>query len=362
MYVVLTKKCFCFARDNCCTHTHRRATYEKWFGSNARSVCVFPVFSLSLDTLPELHMANLSTRIPYLLSLLLIAIPSGIQTSNILLVPAVPKGSHMMVLSNIGHELVRRGHNVTMILSGAYRQQRSDNPEDNLRYVYYAPVLTEVDFDHICSGMTTAGLTGQYISWLVDKMSSDNMDKQLLECDGLLGDEHLMASLHDANFDVAVIDKVNGMYLCPLGEYLKEHFQVPLIAFQNVPARSGVTLLANRSPYNPAYMPEITSGLDNNLPAFSDRFYNTVYSIGFTMITSLASLLHADIRVKYGVSHSSPDLADAELWLLNTHSAFDYPRPFMPNTIAVGGLTTKPASPLDQVIMGAVKEHVKGIL
>ncbi|XP_072014401.1 2-hydroxyacylsphingosine 1-beta-galactosyltransferase-like [Amphiura filiformis] len=40
-------------------------------------------------------------------------------------------------------------------------------------------------------------------------------------------------------------------------------------------------------------------------------------------------------------------LAEAELWFLHTNFALDFPRPLMPNVIPVGGLTTKPAQPLN---------------
>ena len=43
-------------------------------------------------------------------------------------------------------------------------------------------------------------------------------------------------------------------------------------------------------------------------------------------------------------------LSEAELFLINTHFALDFPRPLPPNVIPVGGLTTKPAQPLSEVI------------
>ena len=274
----------------------------------------------------------------------MIIIAPGVQPSNILLVPGAGEGSHFYVMSNIAKELTSRGHNVTMLVSEIFRDQYTS--DDNLNFAFFKANHTREDFDSVISGMTNAGLRGEYISWMMDLMKTDYMDREVDECAKLLGDAQLLSAFRDSNFSVSVVDNI---FFCPVTLYLKQQYEVPYVALTALNGRNFATKLDNRSPYNPSYMPELTSGLGDHLPSFSDRLFSSAYALFLLSMMKGVTGPYENLKEQYGISHLSSEHSNAELWLVNTHFAFDFPRPLLPNTIAVGGLTTKPSKPLDQV-------------
>ena len=112
---------------------------------------------------------------------------------------------------------------------------------------------------------------------------------------------------------------------------------------------------AHHQPINSAYMPPAFSGYSDKM-SFPQRLFSAVLSVlqwpnpltepfGFPNFRRL--------KEEYNISKSLFRIMDdAELWFVNSHFAFDYPHPVMPDTIFVGGLTTKPAKPLPEVSGG----------
>ena len=296
------------------------------------------------------------------LSLLLIVITSnGIQSSNILLVPASGEGSHSFIMSSIAKELVSRGHNITMLMSGMYRDKHAASNNDQERrfnFVFFKANFTLSDMHEIIAGITDAALHGEYLTYMIKLLgTSDFMLRHVDECAKLLGDRQLMAAFRDSNVSLAVVD---SSFLCPIGQYLKQDQGVPYVALSALSTRQSAVLLFNRSPYNPSYMPEFTSGSSDRLQSFSDRLYNSIFATFLSGLTLSFANPFEDIKKQHGISHMSSEHTDAELWLVNTHFAFDFPRPLLPNTIAVGGLTTKPSKPLKQVSHNTMNTGVAG--
>ena len=107
----------------------------------------------------------------------------------------------------------------------------------------------------------------------------------------------------------------------------------------------------NVYPTNPAYIPEAFSGLDTRM-SFMERVTNMLFSTVNTLNGRRLLYNFDQLKLKYNIKPEKSTfqaLSKAELFFINTHFAFDFPRPLPPNVVPVGGLTTKPANPLKQV-------------
>ena len=101
-----------------------------------------------------------------------------------------------------------------------------------------------------------------------------------------------------------------------------------------------------------AYVPEFNSLLTDHMNLLQ-RMKNTgVYLISRIGISFLVLPKYERIMQKYNLlpEKSMYDLVyGSSLWMLCTDVALEFPRPTLPNVVYVGGILTKPASPLPEV-------------
>ncbi|XP_072034360.1 UDP-glucuronosyltransferase 2B14-like isoform X2 [Amphiura filiformis] len=90
-------------------------------------------------------------------------------------------------------------------------------------------------------------------------------------------------------------------------------------------------------------MPEVTSGFDHVMP-FSERLINFAACLFYVVVYNMVDP-SKELRVQHELD-SSISCEDAELMLINTNFVLDFPRPLLPNTKTVGGLTSGPVRPL----------------
>ncbi|XP_072014709.1 UDP-glucuronosyltransferase 2A1-like isoform X1 [Amphiura filiformis] len=265
---------------------------------------------------------------------------SLVAGSNILITPMNGEGSHFFIAEVIGNELINRGHNVTLLLGDVFRKPTQHSSKFN--YVYYKSHATLEQFRYFMEACTRAGLKGEYASFAMTNMSWQTVTTAK-ECDTLLSSATEMAQLRDAKFDVAVTDLGRP---CPVAQLLG----VPYVLLSPIMAIPSAYLLANRNEVNPAYMPDMLRGYDHTM-TFQERLLNTLSAVVLTLVTNIVvQPLIDDLKASHG---DLPDAAsllftDAELWLLNSHFALDFPRGLLPNTQMVGGLTSKPPKPLSK--------------
>ena len=98
-----------------------------------------------------------------------------------------------------------------------------------------------------------------------------------------------------------------------------------------------------------AYVPEFNSLLTDHMNLLQ-RMKNTgIYLISRIGISFLVLPKYERIMQKYNLlpEKSMYDLVyGSSLWMLCTDVALEFPRPTLPNVVYVGGILTKPASPL----------------
>ena len=82
---------------------------------------------------------------------------------------------------------------------------------------------------------------------------------------------------------------------------------------------------------------------------FYERIVNVLSVLFFYILMTSVANPCEDIRLDFDIVHTTQYYEDADLFLVNTNFALDFPRPVLPNTVPVGGLTTKPRNSLDKV-------------
>ncbi|XP_072024403.1 UDP-glucuronosyltransferase 2C1-like isoform X2 [Amphiura filiformis] len=267
--------------------------------------------------------------------------------SNILLVPLSGVGSHYQVMLNVAKELLHRGHNITMLVTDLFAHENtpSNNPiEGAIHFIFFPTAFTMDEYLEIMTNMTTAGLQGRYVEWLMEITTGENNFQQKMqkECENLLANQGILSILGDSNVDLVVADMTGG---CPIHQYLRKNNGIPYVALSAVLTIPGISIIANRASFNPAYMPEITSGL-GHVMSFTQRLKNVGTSLLFTVLFNEMTDPNREVRIQHGLTNITIFCEDAELILINTNFVLDFPRPFLPNTKAVGGLTVAPGRPL----------------
>ncbi|XP_072045057.1 UDP-glucuronosyltransferase 2A1-like [Amphiura filiformis] len=265
-----------------------------------------------------------------------------ISTSNILVVPMESDGSHYFVMKSIADELVSRGHHVTMLLNGIYKDKVTAKSSPGIQMEFFKSNFTLQDHEDFLTGMTNAGLRGEYFSYFMENLD-EFMARTVADCHNILYDVAFMSRLKNSNFQVALVD---FGFECPLLQLLKRDIGLPYIAVSALLALPSYMMISNRKPYNPAYMPELMIGSFDHKMFFYDRLINTLLGLLLNIMTVAIDHPLEETFSQFGIPNELLRHADADLWLMNTHFAFDFPRPFLPNSKPVGGLTTQPAKSL----------------
>ena len=95
-------------------------------------------------------------------------------------------------------------------------------------------------------------------------------------------------------------------------------------------------------------MPEMMSAFDHRM-SFKERLINTGWTLFFLGLMSMFSNPYEKLRHDFDIADATPFYDDSELFLVNTHFSLDFPKPILPGTVMVGGLTTRPSQILDTV-------------
>ena len=275
-----------------------------------------------------------SVFLPLFLTMLTVS-----MAGNILLVPLFGEGSHYIAMNSIATEMVNRGHNITMLVSSQYKENLSSlHGQDRYHFEVFKPSVFQESLHELWKNGTSAALGGKYTEWIMTNViGSDFENKLMLECRNMLGDKGLMSRLRNSNFDLAVEDM---NHRCPIVQYLRKNIGLPYVALALLLPPSS-TNLANRWPFNPSYMPEMFSTFDHVM-SFQERLINTGWTLFFIGLVSMFSNPYEELRHDFDITDTTIFYDDAELFLINSHFSLDFPRPTLPNTVMVGGLTSGP--------------------
>ncbi|XP_071511971.1 UDP-glucuronosyltransferase 1A6-like [Diadema antillarum] len=271
----------------------------------------------------------------YLLSLLI----SQSSGHNILVNAILGKGSHFHLSAAISEQLVKRGYNVTYLVSNAF--------EDKIRGGQYGHMFHLEVFTHPIPVMEVHEMFNN-LSQLAfsppNQMKEFKLVLKLTEarkqdCDTLLNDEKLMSRLRLSNFSAVLYDMT---WLC--GAIIAEELGIPHFTVCPFPNPCMVTTSAG-SIFSPSFIPVLTTPFSNRM-TFHQRLINTITYVLISIIGKIFMIdTYSDITARYG---KSPDkvFEQSKLWLVNSDFVGEYPCALSPNVIPVGGLTTRDPHPL----------------
>ncbi|ELU07253.1 hypothetical protein CAPTEDRAFT_43985, partial [Capitella teleta] len=153
--------------------------------------------------------------------------------------------------------------------------------------------------------------------------------------------EASLAELDEADIDIAVVD---GTFMTDFKYLVPHRLGVPFVSVSDFfdPWHTGVPWLPSFTPY---WLLPYSHEMN-----FLERMKNTALYF-YVRLVGISPKVSPEIVAKYSEfgSFSSPDeiSAKSKLWILTSDPVLDYPKPMMPNMIEAGGISTKPAKPLD---------------
>ncbi|XP_071511972.1 UDP-glucuronosyltransferase 2A1-like [Diadema antillarum] len=253
----------------------------------------------------------------------------------------IGKGSHFYLSAAISEQLVKRGYNVTYLVSNAFEDRIRDGQYGLMFHLevftHPIPVMEVHEMFNNLSQLAFSPPNPTKEFKIVEKL----MEARKHDCDTLLNDEKLISRLRSSNFSVVLYDIT---WLC--GAIIAEELGIPLFALSPLPNPCMFTTSAG-SVFNPSFLPVYysTTPFSNRMTSYQ-RLINTINYV----LTSIASKIivfdrYSDITERYGKSPGEI-FAQAKLWLVNSDFAGEYPCALSPNVIPVGGLTIQDPRPL----------------
>ncbi|XP_071785873.1 UDP-glucuronosyltransferase 2C1-like isoform X2 [Asterias amurensis] len=301
--------------------------------------------------------------------LLWICLIQYVQAGKILMSAGVDT-THYLFSSKIGRELVRRGNDVTFLLSSSYSHRLNSSDTEWFKFQVYDSPYTYGEIRNMTHRFGLEALNGTYqkttdyskilmrlICGGKSEQTEEERQEQLKptkpmskylahECNALLGDDETMERLRGLNFDLMTFDIIN-----PCMALVAQKLSLRYAIITAAPLVNGFHDRWFDVPSNPAYIPLVMSPSGDSM-AFMERFRNTVtWFVMSAVVDHFTFRPYEELRIKYNIRPdlTMPDIIRAaEIWISNTHFAMEYARPIMPNMIMVGGLSADESKPLDR--------------
>lgn len=266
-----------------------------------------------------------------LLSLLCCCSLEPVEAGKVLVVPT--DGSHWLSMKILVKELVRKGHEVLVLIpetSLLIAESESFKTE-----IYKMPI-TKAELDRTLENFkdrifNMSPVFTQIINNLDLFVNYTNV--QVRACKDLLSNESIISKLTQVHFDVVLTDP-----FIPCGAILAQKFSIPAIYFlHDLPG--SLDMAANQIPTPPSFVPVALSG-NTNVMNFPQRVKNILM---YGLESYLNTLLYYEfdklvIEELKEISSYKELLGRGAFWLLRSDFAFDWPKPIMPNMALIGGI------------------------
>ncbi|XP_071500003.1 UDP-glucuronosyltransferase 2C1-like [Diadema antillarum] len=261
------------------------------------------------------------------------------QAANILITSGSNSGSHFSVLSTVGKALVDRGHTITALISDAYAYKTKEPQHAHLNFDIFRESETSLSRDW----------PAIYAKYLVEKKVSPfgnlfhwmppAVTSLVRNCRDMI--DHFVGKA--VRYDLFLFD---GHSPCSL--FLAGRLNIPYVIL--IP--SGIKpSLARRHGISDTstYYPEMSTGLSYRM-SFFQRVSNTIAALsGDAVVFFEYDVLSFMLSFSFNITTPIRSLAsNAQLVLVNSDFAVDFPFPLQPNVVTVGGLTTRPNKPLSE--------------
>ncbi|XP_060635009.2 2-hydroxyacylsphingosine 1-beta-galactosyltransferase [Anolis sagrei] len=256
------------------------------------------------------------------------------RAAKIIVVPPIMFESHLYIFKTLASALHEQGHQTVFLLS----EGREIPPSNHYRLQRYPGIFNTTTSDEFLQSKMRSIFSGR----LTALELFDILDHYSKNCDMIVGNKKLLQALKQEKFDLLLVDP-NEMCGFVIAHLLGIKYAVFSTGLW-YPAEVG-------APAPLAYVPEFNSLLTDHMNLL-ERLKNTiVYLVSRFGVSFLVLPKYERIMQKYNVqpAKSMYELVhDSSLWMLCTDVALEFPRPTLPNVVYVGGILTKPASPLPE--------------
>ncbi|XP_010594015.2 UDP-glucuronosyltransferase 2B17-like isoform X3 [Loxodonta africana] len=260
--------------------------------------------------------------------------------------------SHWINIKIILHELIQRGHEVTVLTSSASILIDPNTPSA-IKFEVYPTSLTKDDFEIFFMKFTrkwTYDLPKDtfwtYFSQ-IQEMEWEYSDFIENLCKEAVFNKKLMMKLQKSRFDVVLAD-----IIAPCGELLAELLKIPFVYSVRFTYGYTVEKYSGGLLTPPSYVPIVLSELQDRM-TFLERVKNMIYVLYFDFWFQALNekkwdQFYSDVLGRPTTLYET--MGKADIWLIRTYWDIEFPRPFLPHFDFVGGLHCKPASPLPKVL------------
>ncbi|KAM4708015.1 UDP-glucuronosyltransferase 2A2-like isoform 1-T1 [Discoglossus pictus] len=280
--------------------------------------------------------------------LLPVSFLSTAYSGKVLVWPA--DGSHWLNLKLVLEELVRKGHEITVLVPAVNLLIDHTQPSP-LKFELFPVPFTKEKFEETFEEFIKLWVYEvPYLSyWEFYKRIKNAMaGAQLLQkqtCDGVFKNMELLDRLQMKKFDVLISDP-----LVPCGEIVAEVLKVPFVYTFRFSMGNSMERLCGKLPSPSSYVPGAMVELSDSM-SFTERVKNTLFYLFqdvlfFLMFGNYWNEYYSEILGR--PTTFCETMGKAEIWLIRTYWDFEYPRPILPNFEFVGGLHCKPAKPLPE--------------
>ncbi|XP_008400804.1 UDP-glucuronosyltransferase 2C1 [Poecilia reticulata] len=261
--------------------------------------------------------------------------------------------SHWLNMRTIIEELVRRNHKVTVLVPDASPSVNYNSSQDAAKYnflVFKVP-FSRSDMNNIMQDFIQFSMYKAHNSSLLDRFlvpltilgKLSQIGKQ--QCDAMLKNQQLMATLRDAAFDVVILDP---MVMC--GDLVAEVLGLPLVLSLRFSFGSTMERHCGQAPMPASFIPASPLPYSDHM-TFRERLVNMLTYTGTSVLSELYWRTTVDsfyTDIKGSPTSFCSSLGRADVWLIRTFWDIETPRPIPPNFFYVGGLHCRPAHPLPE--------------
>ncbi|XP_015269424.1 PREDICTED: UDP-glucuronosyltransferase 1-1-like [Gekko japonicus] len=243
-------------------------------------------------------------------------------------------GSHWLSMQSVLKQLKQNGHEAVVV---APETNMHIKPSDDLYTMKTYPVpFTQEELEETYRDAMNGVF--EEIPFLVRFVRTYNRVKTTTAllystCTSLLYNQELMKYFEQSKFDALFTDP-----MMPCGQIVAEYLGIPSIFFlRGIPC--GLDSEALQCPSPPSYVPRVFTTYTDHM-TFAERVKNLLLRLSESFLCRFlyspysnlaAEFLQKDTTIKELLSHGS-------VWLMRADSAFDYPKPLMPNMVSIGGI------------------------
>ncbi|MGH0138735.1 UNVERIFIED_CONTAM: hypothetical protein FKN15_037135 [Acipenser sinensis] len=272
--------------------------------------------------------------LPAIFALLWCVAASLTWAAKIVVVPPIMFESHLYIFKTLASALHQEGHDTVFLVS----EGREVPPSHHYRFQRYPGIFNSTTADDFLQSKMKNIFSGRLTALeLFDILAHYSQN-----CDLMVGNQNLMSRLREEEFDLVLVDP-NEMCGFVIAHLLGVRYAVFSTGLW-YPAEVG-------APAPLAYVPEFNSLLTDNMNLFQRITNTAVYLVSRFGVQFLVLPRYDQIMKKYDIQPevSMYDLVQgSSLWMLCTDIALEFPRPTLPHVVYVGGILTKPASPLPE--------------